>query len=48
MDLLSPDDINEAWVCQRVIELLDQGRNEEALILSTEHGYEFDLASALF
>jgi len=47
MDLLSPQEINEAWLCQRIIDLLDDGRNEEALALSTEHGFEFDLATAL-
>ena len=46
MDVLSPQDINEAWLCQRVIDLLDDGRNEEALALSAEHGYDFDLATA--
>ena len=48
MELLSPEEINEVWLCQRIIDLLDEARNEEALALSKEHGYEFDLATALF
>lgn len=48
MEILSPEEVNEAWLCQRIIDLLDEARNEEALALSAEHGYEFDMAAALF
>ena len=47
MRVLSCQDITEAWLCERVIALLDDSRNEEAQALAEEHGFQFDMAQSL-
>ena len=42
MQVLSVDDVNEAWICQRVLDLLDEARNDEAKALSQEWDLSFD------
>ncbi len=42
MAAFSVDKLNEAWVCERVINLFDEGKEAEAQALSSEWGFTLD------
>ena len=42
MQVYALDDLNEAWLCERVLALLEESRNDEAKALSEEWGLCFD------
>jgi hypothetical protein len=42
MQVFAVDDLNEVWLCERVLALLEASRNEEAKALSAEWGLCFD------
>jgi hypothetical protein len=42
MQVYALDDLNEAWLCERVLTLLEASRNNEAKALSAEWGLCFD------
>ena len=42
MQVLSVDDVNQEWICQRVLALLDGARNEEAQAIAEEWDLPFD------
>ena len=47
MQVLSIDDINEEWICQRVVALLDESRNAEAQAIAEEWDLPFDASDPL-
>lgn len=42
MAAFTVDELNEAWVCERVINLFDEGKKAEAQALSSEWGFTLD------
>jgi len=42
MQVFAVDDLNEVWLCERVLALLEASRNAEAKALSSEWGLCFD------
>ena len=42
MQIFAVDDLNEAWLCERVLALLEASRSDEAKALSEEWGLCFD------
>ena len=42
MQVYALDELNEAWLCERVLALLEASRNDEAKALSEEWGLCFD------
>ena len=42
MQVFAVDDLNEVWLCERVLALLEASRTDEAKALSEEWGLCFD------
>ena len=42
MQVLSVDDVNQEWICNRILELLDESRNAEAQAIAQEWDLPFD------
>ena len=42
MPTFSVEDLNEAWVVERVINLLDQARNDDAQAIAREWSFDWD------
>tara|TARA_Y100000022_G_C13054865_1_gene286101 strand:- start:171 stop:317 length:147 start_codon:yes stop_codon:yes gene_type:complete len=42
MEVLSVDDVNQEWICNRILELLDGSRNAEAQAIAKEWDLPFD------
>jgi hypothetical protein len=47
MQVFAVDDLNELWLCERVLALLEASRNDEAKALSEEWGHCFDALESL-
>jgi len=42
MPVYSVEDLNNVWIAERVIELLDDSRNEDAKAIAKEWGMDMD------
>ena len=42
MPVYSVEDLNNVWIAERVIELLDDSRNEDAAAIAKEWGMDMD------